>query len=87
VYLCPTAFKLIFGISGQKLFYAGKFITEHNCKSFDSMPEYVATQKFVHSPKKIIIRSFLQHTYEELSIPVDPLDKENLKRYALGTFY
>jgi hypothetical protein len=84
VFLCPTAFRIILGVSGHKLYYAGKFISDYNGEGVDKMPEYVERQKFVHSPKKNIIISFLKHTYDELSIEADPLNKENKKRYALG---
>lgn len=87
VFLCPPAFRIILGVSGHKLFYAGKFITDHNGECVDKMPEYVESQKVVHSPKKNIILSFLQHTYDKLSIYADATNKENIKKYALGMIF
>lgn len=87
VFLCPSAFRIIFGVSEHKLLYAGKFIKEREGKGVDAMPEYVEEQKLVYSPKKSLILAFLQHTYDNLSIAADPSNKEEKKRYALGMFF
>lgn len=86
MFLCPTAFRLIFGVSGHKLHYSGKYITDQCATSVDVLPDvYVKREKNIGAPKKAIVRAFLDHTYDELSIPVNSLNLDEKRRYAIGT--